>query len=121
MRQFVVIKFRPTDDRAYTYHNDGEPLAAGQTARIESKSGEGWQLVYVAEAWFPDGEKPQPDFATKPILPADRIDQIMLDDAPELNARQNDPDWEFASASEDERARLASKAGKALKYREAAG
>lgn len=77
MRQYVSVTFRPDDARSYSYHNDGEPLAPGQTARVESSRGEqGWQLVYVASVTFD-----QPEFETKPILAPDWVDRLPLADA----------------------------------------
>jgi hypothetical protein len=61
-RQFVACQFKPGEGRAYTYHNDGEPVAPGDRVIIENRSG-GQQTVHVASIW--DDEPP---FATKPIL-----------------------------------------------------
>jgi hypothetical protein len=61
-RQFIACQFKPGQGRAYTYHNDGEPVAIGDRVRIEKRDG-GEQVVTVSEIW--DRE---PGFATKPIL-----------------------------------------------------
>ena len=60
-RQFVAVKFRPGDARTYTYHNDGEPVAAGDEVKIADRNGDGWSRVTVA---FISSEKPA--FETKP-------------------------------------------------------
>lgn len=62
-RQFVVAKFRESDTRAYTYHNDGEPVAAGDVVRVTDRSGEGWKKVFVVSV-----NNETPPFATKPII-----------------------------------------------------
>lgn len=61
-RQFIAVKFRPGDLRAYTYHNDGEPVAAGDRVLVESRGG-GQSTVTVVVA-FED----EPPFETKPII-----------------------------------------------------
>jgi hypothetical protein len=61
-RQFIACQFKPGQGRAYTYHNDGEPVAIGDRVLIEKRDG-GEQAIVVAEIW--DRE---PEFATKPIL-----------------------------------------------------
>jgi hypothetical protein len=62
-RQYVVVKFRLTDQRTYTYHFDGEAVAAGDEVTVEDNRGDGWKRVFVtgvtAEA---------PSFPTKPIM-----------------------------------------------------
>ena len=63
MVQFCACKFRPTDKRAYTYRNDGEPVAVGDIVKVEDKSGDGWQKVEVAEILAAP-----PPFQCKPIL-----------------------------------------------------
>lgn len=40
-RQYVLAKFRETDTRTYTYHNDAEPVKAGDVVRVEDRSGDG--------------------------------------------------------------------------------
>lgn len=62
-RQFVACKFRESDSRTYTYHNDGEPLASGDVVRVEDRSGDGWKKVFVAAV-----TDQEPSFPTKPIL-----------------------------------------------------
>lgn len=43
MRQYLTAKFRPADKRAYTYHNDGPPVAIGDEVKLPSTRGqEGW-------------------------------------------------------------------------------
>ena len=48
MRQYVVCKFRPTDQRTYTYHNDGEPVAIGDKVKCPSRHG-GWTAAEVVK------------------------------------------------------------------------
>lgn len=63
MRQYVVCKFRPTDARSYTYHNDGDPVAIGDTVKVEDARSDGWKRGEVV-----DVHEETPAFATKPIL-----------------------------------------------------
>lgn len=62
-RQYVAVKFRPTDTRTYTYHNDGDPVSPGDEVKIKDRRGDGWSRVTVAEI---TDEKPP--FETKPII-----------------------------------------------------
>ena len=62
-RQYVAVKFRPGDRRTYTYHNDGDPVAAGDEVKIADRHGNGWSRVTVESV---SDEKPP--FDTKPIL-----------------------------------------------------
>lgn len=60
-RQYVSVEFNPGDQRSYTYHNDGEPVAIGDRVVVETKRGR--RFVKVV------GIKPDiPDYATKPII-----------------------------------------------------
>lgn len=61
-RQFVSVKFRPTDDRDYCYHNDGAPVRVGDWIDVETRDGIKSVLVFSVR----DG-KPPP-FETKPII-----------------------------------------------------
>jgi hypothetical protein len=61
--QYVIAKFRETDTRTYTYHNDGPDVAAGDVVRVTDRSGDGWKKVWVVGV---TDEKPS--FPTKPIL-----------------------------------------------------
>ena len=72
-RQYVACKFRSSDARTYTYHNDGEPVAAGDIVKVADNRGDGWKRVTVHEISFD-----APPFPTKPIL--GRVDPD--DDAP---------------------------------------
>lgn len=79
--QFVVCTFRKGDTRSYTYHNDGDPVAAGDEVKVEDpRSTEGgWKRVYVVSV---GGKKPP--FPTKPILglappKADPVPEIQED------------------------------------------
>lgn len=69
-RQYVACKFRPDDRRSYTYHFDGEPLAAGDEVKVAGRGDEGWQRIYVVAV---SDEKPS--FETKPILEKIEPDQ----------------------------------------------
>lgn len=63
-RQFIAVKFRSDDERTYTYHNDGEPVGAGETVKLPPRGREdGWVRGVVTEA-FVD----KPKFPTKAIL-----------------------------------------------------
>ncbi|MGE4321966.1 MAG: hypothetical protein AB7E60_02930 [Sphingobium sp.] len=62
-RQYIACKFRITDARSYTYHNDGEPLAVGDFAKVEDRDGDGWKRVEVVAI----GDE-APSFPTKPTL-----------------------------------------------------
>lgn len=67
-RQYVAVKFRTEDKRSYTYHNDGEPVGAGQQVKIPARghppeSGE-WSRATVVEIGVPKPDK----FETKGIL-----------------------------------------------------
>lgn len=72
-RQYVACKFRTSDTRTFTYHNDGEPVHDGDTVRVADRSGEGWKKVYVVST-----TDEEPPFPTKPIL------GLHVDDDPEL-------------------------------------
>lgn len=63
-RQFIACKFRSSDTRTYTYHNDGEPVAVGDFVKVTDRSGDGWKKIEVAEIDVPEPTK----FPTKPIL-----------------------------------------------------
>jgi uncharacterized membrane protein len=63
-RQFVACKFRSSDTRTYTYHNDGVPVAVGDQVKVADRSGDGWKRVEVAEIDVPEPTR----FETKPIL-----------------------------------------------------
>lgn len=62
-RQYVAAKFHEMSARTYTYHNDGEPLAPGDQAKVHDPSGGGWKRVFVASV-----SDVAPNFATKEIL-----------------------------------------------------
>lgn len=61
-RQYVAVKFRVADTRNYTYHNDGEPLAEGDQAKVADNRSDGWKRVFVVAL------VDKPDFPTKPVL-----------------------------------------------------
>jgi uncharacterized protein YhfF len=60
-RQLVAVQFNPWDQRSYTYHNDGEPVAVGDQVRVLTTKGE--KIVTVAAL-----PQEQPTFETKPIV-----------------------------------------------------
>lgn len=63
MTQYVAVKFSPVDSRSYTYHNDGEPLAVGDMAKVASNRDPSvWKRVKV------EAIVDKPEFDTKPIL-----------------------------------------------------
>lgn len=62
-RQFLSVKFRPTDAVSYTYHHDGEPVAAGDQVLVPGRGGKGERTVTVHEAGLP-----KPTFVTKGII-----------------------------------------------------
>ncbi len=62
-RSYVAVKFRTWDRKTYTYHWDGEPLAAGDEVKIKDRGGDGWSRVWVASV-----SDAKPSFPTKPIL-----------------------------------------------------
>ena len=59
-RQFIACRFRPTDKRTYTYHNDGDPVEVGEDVEVETKQGP--KVINVAEI------VDKPAFETKAIL-----------------------------------------------------
>lgn len=59
-RQYLAIKFKATDRRTYTYHNDGDRCEVGEIIKL--RAADGWQRVEVVAV---DLEKPS--FPTKPI------------------------------------------------------
>lgn len=68
-RQYLTAKFRPDDKAAYTYHNDGPPVAAGDRVLVPGRRSAKTpdpkpQTVTVYEI-----EVPKPEgFETKAIL-----------------------------------------------------
>lgn len=60
-RQFVVCRFKPSDQRTYTYHNDGEPVAAGDQVVAATAKGNATVDVVAVGA-------EEPSFPTKPIV-----------------------------------------------------
>lgn len=60
-RQFVAVLFKPWDQRSYTYHNDGEPVAIGDSVIVDTAKGQ--QTVTVSA--LPTAVPP---FPTKPII-----------------------------------------------------
>lgn len=66
-RQFVAVQFKAWDQRSYTYHNDGEPVAIGD--QVVVTTAKGTQTVRVVAL-----PTETPSFATKAIdgkAPAD--------------------------------------------------
>jgi hypothetical protein len=61
MTQYVAVEFAP-GGRAYTYRNDGAPLAVGDRVRVATKN-EGEKTVTVTAI-----NVVEPKFETKPVL-----------------------------------------------------
>jgi hypothetical protein len=61
-RQYVTGKFRPGDTRIYTWHNDREPVAAGDRIVIPGKAGP--LVIDVDSVYY----EPTPPYETKPIV-----------------------------------------------------
>lgn len=61
-RQFLTATFAP-GGMAYTYHNDGQPVAKGARILVNGRGGKGTRAVVVEEVGVP-----QPKFDTKPII-----------------------------------------------------
>jgi hypothetical protein len=63
--QYIACKFRASDARAYTYHNDGDPVAVGDFVKVPDalNGDDGWKRVEVVEI-----VDAAPSFPTKPIL-----------------------------------------------------
>lgn len=70
MRQYVACRFNPWDQRTYTYHNDGPPVAVGDFAKVTDRSGDGWKRVEVMKV-----TDEAPPFETKPILEKIELDE----------------------------------------------
>jgi len=63
-RQFIACKFRTTDAKSFTYHNDGPRVAVGDQVKVPPFRGDGWVGVTVSAI---DVEPPT-KFETKAIL-----------------------------------------------------
>lgn len=66
-RQYVTVKFKEAEKRAYTFHNDGEPLKPGDEVKLPSrgsKDPDAWSRGYVATV---NVEKPSA-FETKGVM-----------------------------------------------------
>ena len=63
-RQFIRCRFGPLDKRAYTYLNEGRPVAVGDFVKVEARGGDVWRRVEVMEV---DAEEPT-GFECKAIL-----------------------------------------------------
>ena len=77
-RQFVAVKFRISDTRLFTYHNDGAPVADGDAVRVPDRSGDGWKKVFVVDA---NAAEPTA-FPTKAILGLHTDDEPAADALP---------------------------------------
>ena len=75
-RQYLTATFG-SGGMAYTYHNDGEAVWAGQKVLVEGKGGKGTRTVTVQAIGVP-----KPTFATKPIIgpapPPEPADGMLL-------------------------------------------
>lgn len=61
-RQFLTATFG-SGGMAYTYHNDGPPVAVGDRVHVNGRGGKGTRTVTVQAV-----DVPQPVFDTKPII-----------------------------------------------------
>ncbi|MEJ7831276.1 MAG: hypothetical protein WKF79_00035 [Nocardioides sp.] len=61
-RQFLTAIFAE-GGMPYTYHNDGQPVAAGDRVLVNGRGGKGTRAVTVHAA-----DVPQPKFVTKAII-----------------------------------------------------
>jgi hypothetical protein len=61
-RQFIAVQFKVGPGRAYTYHNDGEPVAIGDIVRVTTRTGAEQSATVVGL------EDDAPPFETKPIV-----------------------------------------------------
>lgn len=61
MPQFVEVRFRPTDQRGYSYRNDGEPLTVGDFVEVDARGS-----VKVVEVIHLSDEAPP--FECKPVI-----------------------------------------------------
>lgn len=89
--QFIKCKFRETDNRAYTYTNDGPAVAVGDYVKVPDKSGDGWKKVYVSEIDVPEPTQ----FACKAIL------GLWEPEAPERDALTEGDDADLIASLED--------------------
>lgn len=60
-RQYLAAKFNPWDQRTYTYHNDGDPVAVGDQVVVPSRAGRATVTVEAVGV-------PRPKFDTKAII-----------------------------------------------------
>lgn len=61
MRQFAACRFRSTDTRTFTYHNDAEPLAPGDFVEVDARgSVKTVEVVSITDL--------APEFETKPVI-----------------------------------------------------
>lgn len=65
-RQHIAVKFNDTSERTYTFHNDGDHVAAGD--RVLIPSGKGTKAVLVHSVRVPGDNDPPLEFETKGIL-----------------------------------------------------
>lgn len=72
-RQYVACLFNPGDERSYTYHNDGDPVAVNDRVRVPSRKIE--RVVTVCAV-----DLPAPSYETKAIL--GRVETAALDRDP---------------------------------------
>lgn len=98
-RQYVAVKFSSSEERAYTYHNDGPPVGAGQEVKLPARVRKGelpdpeaWTRGIVVEIGVP---KPE-GFETKgilglaPLKPSEEIlSQAPTSEAPALSPNKD--------------------------------
>lgn len=64
--QYVAVQFKPGEGRAYTYHNDGEPVAIGDKVVVSTNRG-------AANATVVGLSDDPPPFVTKAIIGKERL------------------------------------------------
>lgn len=63
-RQYVSVRYKSSGTRAYTFHNDGEPLAIGDKVKVpDARGGTEPVTVEVVDIW-----DRVPEFKTKGII-----------------------------------------------------
>lgn len=81
-RQFAACKFRSSDTRTFTYHNDGEPVAPGDVVKVPDRSGDGWRRVEVVSI-----TDKQPPFSTKGIIGKVELEPVGQDFLPDHHSQ----------------------------------
>ncbi len=61
MTQYLFVKFRPQDERSYTYHHDGDAVHVGDYVQVPLPHGRRMKAEIIGIS------RARPPFATKPI------------------------------------------------------